>query len=410
MVGRDVDSASQRIGHGAVTTRPEMELGTRPPVGPKGKNAADPAPLAFFIPGLNGGGAQRVFVTLVNTLVSMTDHPIHLVTSRQGGSFERLVDERVVRIVLGPQRVSRSILPLARYIRTQRPVAMVSTLDYCNVVFLIATMFAGVRLRKVVRDANVIRDRFNSPSERIKAGGLRFLMRLLYPLANDVIIITKDVERSLLRHRIASVGQMRRIPNPVVVNESPRVEPAEVDPPSDRFVLAIGRLCYQKGFDILIRAFAALPDREIKLVILGDGPLEHELKALASELRIANRVFLQGFVPNTAHFLRSASVFVLSSRWEGFSNALTEALAAGAPIVATDCPGSPREVLEDGRLGRLVRVENPTALANAITAELAQPSTTVAERRLAALRYESAKIAGAYLRVLTGETECSPRV
>ena len=403
MVGRDVDSASQRIGHGAVTTRPEMELGTRPPVGPKGKNAADPAPLAFFIPGLNGGGAQRVFVTLVNTLVSMTDHPIHLVTSRQGGSFERLVDERVVRIVLGPQRVSRSILPLARYIRTQRPVAMVSTLDYCNVVFLIATMFAGVRLRKVVRDANVIRDRFNSPSERIKSSGLRFLMRLLYPRADDVIIITKDVERSLLHHRIASVGQMRRIPNPVVVTQIPRVGPAEVDPPSDGFVLAIGRLCYQKGFDILIRAFAELPDRAIKLVILGKGPLEEELKALASEKGVADRVFFYGFVSNTADFLRSASLFVLSSRWEGFSNVLTEALAAGTPIVATNCSGSPREVLDNGRLGRLVEVGNPIALANAIAGELGRPSTTTEERKLAALQYESGKIAAEYLHVLTGK-------
>ena len=369
---------------------------------PTGKaGSASLAPLAFFIPGLNGGGAQRVFVTLVNTLVNMTDHPIHLVTSREGGAFADLVDERVVRVVLGQKRVSLSVLPLARYIRSERPAAMISTLDYSNVIFLVATMFANVPLRKVVREANVIPDQFSSAWNKGASHVLRFLMRLLYRRADDVIIITKDVERSLVRHRIASVDRMRRIPNPVIVNTVAERVSKRGAPPGGKFILAIGRLTYQKGFDVLIRAFANLGDRDIRLVILGTGPLEAELRSLARKNGVTERVLFPGFVQNPRDYLRAAALFVLSSRWEGFSNVLTEALATGTPIVSSDCPGSPREVLEDGRLGRLVRVGDPNALADSIFQELRCSSGSRDERIQRAQRYLPENIAQKYLQVLT---------
>ncbi len=367
-------------------------------------SATSLAPLAFFIPGLNGGGAQRVFVTLVNTLVGITNHPIHLVTSREGGAFEGLVDKRVVRVVLGQKRVALSILPLARYIRAERPAAMVSTLDYCNVIFLLATMFAPVPLRKVIREANVIPAKASSLRKRIESATLRFLMRLLYPRADHVIIITKDVERSLIQHRIAPTDRMRRIPNPVVVDRLPSSESRSAPLPCERFILAIGRLSYQKGFDILIKAFAKLADREIGLVILGEGPLESHLKELALEFRVADRVFFPGFVLNTSAYLDAATLFVLPSRWEGFSNVLAEALAVGTPIVASDCPGSPREVLDDGRLGTLVPVGQPRALSEAMASELDRPSATREARKERARRYEPEKIAEQYLSLLTGNS------
>ncbi len=361
-----------------------------------------PRPLSFFIPGLNGGGAQRVFVTLVNTLVNMTNHPIHLVTLRKGGAFEGLVDERVVRVVLGPRRALLSVLPLARYIRTQRPAAMVSTLDYCNVIFLVATLFARVPLRKVVREANVIPDNASSQRQRIESYALRFLMRLMYRWADDVIVITKDVERSLIGHRIATVERMRQIPNPVTVDEARPDSSKSTAPPREAFILAIGRLSYQKGFDILIRAFAELADQDIKLVILGDGPLENDLKKLVRSLHLTGRVLFQGFVPNTSAYLKTASLFVLPSRWEGFSNVLAEALAAGTPIVSSDCPGSPREVLANGRLGRLVPVDDPRALGEAIAAELDSASATSEAKRQHVAQYAPERIGAEYLLLLTG--------
>ena len=359
------------------------------------------SPIAFFIPGLNGGGAQRVFVTLVNTLVKMTSRPIHLVTVREGGVFESLVDERVVRVVLGQQRVLHSILPLARYLRAERPAAVVSTLDYCNIAFLSATFFCRAPFRKVIREANVIPEQVNSPRAKIKSAGLMFLMRLLYRRADAVIIITKDVETSLLRHRVARLERMRRIPNPVILKGAAPKGSNSVGPPGERFIVAVGRLSYQKGFDVLIGAFAQLADQDLRLVILGEGPLEARLRELAAENHVADRVSFPGFVPDTREYLRMASLFVLPSRWEGFSNVLAEALAAGTPIVASDCPGSPREVLEGGRLGRLVPVGDPDVLAEAIAAELEQPSATPEARIQRASAFEAEKIAGQYLQLLT---------
>jgi glycosyltransferase involved in cell wall biosynthesis len=366
------------------------------------KESRTPPPLAFFIPGLNGGGAQRVFVTLTNALVHMTDHPIHLVTARAGGTFENLVDERVIRVVLGQTRVSRSVLPLARYIREHRPVAMVSTLDYCNLVFLVSTLLAGIPLRKIVREANVIPDQFSSSWKAIESFGLRNLMRVLYRRADHLIIITKDVERSLIRHRIGSCDRMHRIPNPVAVSNEPDRSFQRTAPLPQKFILGIGRLSYQKGFDVLIHAFAELADHEMKLVILGVGPLEKQLKALTAELGVKDRTLFPGFVPNPSAYLAAASVFVLPSRWEGFSNVLAEALAMGTPVVASDCPGSPREVLEDGRLGRLVPVGKSRALAEAIARELDHPSATAEARRHRARQYEPRSIAGQYLQLMTG--------
>ena len=353
-------------------------------------------------------------MTLVNTLVTMTSHPIHLVTARAGGAFESHVDKRVVRVVLGRKHVSHSVLRLARYIRVERPVAMISTLDYCNVVFLFATLLTRIPLRKVIRDANVFQDAFPSARARVRAMFLRFLMRLLYRRADDVVIITEDVGRSLLQHRMVPADRMRRIPNPVLLQKSNLSRFSDVSQvPCDPFILAIGRLSPQKGFDILIRAFALLPDADVKLVILGEGPLESQLKTLAADQGVQDRIIFQGFVQNPPEYLRLASLFVLSSRWEGFSNVLTEALAAGTPIVSTDCPGSPREVLDNGRFGRLVDVGDPQKLAKAMDAELHSQTASAEARMEHAANYAAEAVTEQYLHVLlSGHSQhlsCPPR-
>lgn len=359
-------------------------------------------PIAFFIPGLEGGGAQRVFVTLVNTLVTMTDHPIHLVTSRAGGVFAGQVDERVLRVVLGPKHVSRSVFRLAAYIRRERPVSMISTLDYGNVVFLFSAILARVRVRKVIRDAVVLTEQSHSRTEGWKSMVVRFLMRVTYRYADDMVIITDDVAQSLLEYGIGNAKKMRRIPNPVLLPKVNRISnPDAHDPmPAKPFILGIGRLSHQKGFDVLIRAFSSLPVEDLNLLLLGEGPVRKELELLAVELGVRKHVIFGGFTCDTSRYLEAASLFVLSSRWEGFSNVLMEALASGTPIVSTDCPGSAREVLENGRLGPLVPVDDPEALAKTIASELRSLTATAQERRHRASQYAPELIAKQYLDVL----------
>ena len=133
-----------------------------------------------------------------------------------------------------------------------------------------------------------------------------------------------------------------------------------------RFVLGVGRLRRQKGFDMLIRAFASADLAGTDLLIAGEGSDRDSLAALCTELGVADRVVFLGYRADVLELMRAASCFVLSSRWEGFGNVLVEALAAQVPIVSFDCPHGPREILADGRFGLLVEPENTEALARAI--------------------------------------------
>jgi glycosyltransferase involved in cell wall biosynthesis len=155
---------------------------------------------------------------------------------------------------------------------------------------------------------------------------------------------------------------------------------AAVGPPLSAdgpYVVAMGRLSAEKGFDVLLRAFAhAAPDMAgWSLVVVGDGPDRDQLQTLAKDLGIADRVRLTGYLPQPQAVLAGGSLFVLSSRREGMGGlVLLEALAHGMPIVATDCMAGPREILRDGELGRLVEVDDVSGLAAALAAHAADPA------------------------------------
>ncbi|MGD9299694.1 MAG: glycosyltransferase, partial [Thiohalocapsa sp.] len=160
-------------------------------------------------------------------------------------------------------------------------------------------------------------------------------------------------------------------------------------------LLGAGRLERQKDFPTLLRAFAALRgERRCRLVLLGEGAWRHRLTAEAAALGVAADLDLPGFQSNPYPFLARARVFVLSSAWEGSPNVLTEAMALGTPVVATDCPSGPREVLADGRFGRLVPVGDAAALAKAMAATLANPlPAAVLQHAVAAYRSDASAAA-----------------
>ena len=147
-------------------------------------------------------------------------------------------------------------------------------------------------------------------------------------------------------------------------------------------VVAAGRLTKEKDFATLLRAVALVQrEREVRLMILGEGIERQQLEALASDLAIATTVALPGFVANPFRYMRRAAVFVLSSRSEGFGNVLVEAMACGTPVVSTDCPSGPGEILQGGRFGRLVPIGDAKAMADAIVAQLDGAHTAAAMQR-----------------------------
>lgn len=165
-------------------------------------------------------------------------------------------------------------------------------------------------------------------------------------------------------------------------------------------LIAVGALKPAKGYNVLLRALADLRRRrDARLLILGEGPLRSELEVLSHDLCVAHSLWMPGFRPNPATFLQDAHVFVLSSNWEGFGNVIVEALAAGVPVVSTDCPSGPAEILAGGDYGRLVPVGDPRAIAQAVEATLEAPSDP-ASLTARAQNFVPAKAARAYLDLL----------
>lgn len=347
-------------------------------------------PITLFIPGLEGGGAQRVFVNLANTIVRTTERPVHLVILRNGGVFQNEVDCRVKLINLGTERVSRSVPALVRYLRTHRPQVFASTMNYCNIMAILAWRLAGRPCRLVVREASVVRE-----GNRL----MRMLMRWLYPQADCIVALSPEVLSSVLRAGIPVADKLVEIGNPCIITPYDDVDnqPVFLPQPMPHFLCAIGSLRWVKGFDLLLSAFARLSDTSIHLVILGEGPLRVELEEQSRVLGIEQRVHLPGFVKAPADIIAQADLFVLSSRWEGFPNVLLEALSTGVPIVAADCDGAPRSMLENGRHGLLVEPENIAALAQGMEMALVAPVGTPECRRARAEDFSADRITRKYL-------------
>ena len=347
-------------------------------------------PISLFIPDLEGGGAQRVFVNLANTLVDMTERPIHLVVIRDGGVFQDELRPEVNLINLGTWRVSRSIPALVRYMRTHRPWVFASTMNYSNIITILAWRLAGRPCRLVVREAVVVCE-----VSRL----MRLLMRLAYPQADCVIALSPEVRASILQAGIPVADRIVEIGNPGVFSSTGNAVdmPSFLPQSAPRFLCAVGRLERQKGFDILLSAFSGLSDKSLHLVILGEGVLREELEEQSRALGIQERVHMPGFVKCPSDVIRQAELFVLSSRWEGFPNVLLEALSTGVPVVATDCDGAPRSMLEDGRHGYLVVPEDPIALCEGIEAALKAPIGTPESRRARAKDFSAEAITRKYL-------------
>jgi len=281
-------------------------------------------PISFFIPGLNGGGAQKVVVNLANALPELTDHPVHVVLSRKEGEFLDELRPEVQVIDLKTKRASRSVLGLTRYMRRNEPKVLMSSMNYVNIVCMLAGLLARRPCRIVLREATIVLPHSGSFPVRFRKKRLIYLMRVLYPLADRIVANSHETLNSMVQAGI-------RVKNKAVVIGNPiRVPPPVPEPiswewlpePCPPFICSVGRLSEAKGFDILLTAFAKLKDTRLHLVILGEGELRGSLIVQAEELDIRDRVHMPGFVKNPMAVVREAEVFVLSSRWEGFGNVL----------------------------------------------------------------------------------------
>lgn len=327
---------------------------------------------ALFLPGLHGGGAERVMVQLAASLAGQ-GVPVDLVVASAVGPYLKDVPAEVRLVDLGAGRVSASLPRLAAYLRRTRPRALLSTLEHANVVAVLAGALSRVPV--VLREANVLRD---EGSGGLRARLLPALMRLTYPRAAQVVAVSGSVARSLAPLGLAP-ERLSVIYNPVITSALPDLLGAPLDHPwfvpgAPPVVLGAGRLEPQKDFATLIEAFARVrAQRPARLLILGEGQERAALEALARRLGVQDDVQLPGFRSDIFAHLARAHTFALSSRFEGLPGVLVQALSAGCAVIATDAPGGSAEILRGGALGALVPVGDVPALASALRGALDGP-------------------------------------
>jgi glycosyltransferase involved in cell wall biosynthesis len=239
------------------------------------------------------------------------------------------------------------------------------------------------------------------------------LCQRAYDRADHIVALSHGVANDFHRYVPASTHKTSIVYNAGTDTDLERMarEPLPSARPSRPLIVACGRLIPQKDLATLLRALARMLVKA-ELWVLGTGPLQSELSALAEHLGVSRRVRWLGFVANPFPYMAAADVFALSSRWEGFANVLVEALACGTPVVATDCPYGPNEILEGGRHGRLVPVAAPSALAAALDATLSEGKNEIlsVRCRARARAFDAPSSAQGYARVFTAVVRSSPSI
>jgi glycosyltransferase involved in cell wall biosynthesis len=334
--------------------------------------------LALFLPQLSGGGAERIIVLIANH-AARRGLKVDLVLNRVAGPYLCDVDEAVTLVSLDAQRVWDVLPRLIVYLRRRKPRRLLSTLYRQNFLVSMAHAIAGSSARLVLREANTFsrdsgqRREAAKPLERIKGLVDQQLLPMLYRRADQVIAISEGVREDLLTSFGLPPELVVAIHNPIdlAMIDARAGEPVEHrfwdEPREDPLIVSVGRLEAQKDFETLIHGFAqARKVRSMRLLILGTGSQRARLTALVEGLGIGQDVCMPGFVHNPFAVLARADLFALTSRWEGFGNVFIEALAMGLPVVATDCPSGPAEILEGGRYGTLIPIGDRDALARAL--------------------------------------------
>jgi glycosyltransferase involved in cell wall biosynthesis len=333
--------------------------------------------IAFFLPSLEGGGAERVCITLAEGFLRH-GLEVDLVLVRKTGPLLKDVPKEAGIVDLSAGRTLSALLPLAAYLRCEKPFALISAPDHANLVAIWAKMIAS-SLTRVLISNHIFLSIAIQNSRKIQEKIYPFLLHHFYRRAAAIIAVSRGAADEMARVARIPRESIRSIYNPFPLAEIARLG---VKPPSHPWfapgeapvILAAGRLTAQKDYPTLLRAFASVRGRRpVRLVILGEGEELARLLALADKLGIRADVDLPGFLDNPYSLMTSCGVFVLSSAWEGFGNVLAEALACGAQVVSTDCPSGPAEILENGKYGSLVPVGNADALAGAIESALDHP-------------------------------------
>ena len=325
--------------------------------------------ISILLPDLRGGGAERVNLDLAYEFVR-AGHEVEFVLMQARGELLEEARTSFSVVDLATPRARSLPFALARYLRQRRPDALLAAMWPLTVIAPLAQRLSGHRCKVIVSEHNTLSVQFSDWGQ-LHRTAMRASMAMGYRLSNHRIGVSQGVIQDISTLSGLRPTAFNVIYNPVPPRADPLIkvlrdaEELWAGPQGGRIV-TVGSMKAQKNHGLLMRAFAQLDRPDARLMFVGDGPGRNGLMALAQDLCIANQVIFAGFRPDPTPFYKTADLFVLSSDYEGFGNVIVEALACGTPVVSTDCPSGPAEILVNGKYGRLVPVGDIEKLAKAI--------------------------------------------
>jgi glycosyltransferase involved in cell wall biosynthesis len=357
----------------------------------------------FFISSLEGGGAERVMVEILNSLDRERIEPVLvLLCPYENSPYRESLHKDLTVIVL--ERTSDTLFGKIRqsvqFIKTVRevnPHLLMSFLTHNNIMAIVAGIL--LRIKTIVCEHSTLSEVIKTrEGEHILGLPTSSVVKLLYRFAERVIAVSHGVRSDLVEKFSIPPHKVRVIYNPVDVDRIHELSNIPAEHPFLNgglpLVITVGRLIWQKGFETLIRAFQmVVQEMDARLLILGEGPERKSLEKLIQDIGVAGKVSLPGFQRNPYAFLSGADVFVLSSVYEGLPMVILEAMACGTPVIATDCKYGPREILQEGRCGLLVPAGEVYALSAGLSGLLGDK----------ALREEFSRLGGERIKEFSAE-------
>ena len=347
------------------------------------------------------GGAERMAIALIKQFLAL-NFAVDLVLLGPSQDLRDVVPENVRVFNLQAPRLRHSVWPLIRYLREERPDAIIGNMWALTVVVLIAHRIARSDARVIVIDHSVLSIQYAHYGFFYRLG-MRVALAITYPWADARVMVSTAVAEDVARLSGVARDRFTVILNPLSFDIDGHSDASNAESTwlgwRGKRILTVGRLKAAKNHALLIRAFKRLIKRQdARLMIVGDGELAEETAALVQSEGLQEKVIMPGGVKNPMAFYQSADLFVLSSDREGCPLVIVEALACGLPVVTTDCPGT-AEILEHGRYGLLVPVGDEDALEAAMAAALSEEPDSEALKARAA-DFAPSVVAGKYLSLM----------
>ncbi|SER70898.1 glycosyltransferase [Psychrobacillus sp. OK032] len=322
-----------------------------------------------FLFQLNGGGAERTVVNIINKLDTDIYDIVLVLGNDKNNVYIDLISDRVKIKFLYCNKLRNCLFRLRKCIIEENPTLIFTTMNPNNLMVLFAKILSFKSIPVIIREAN----------NRTQSGKVtkfnKFITTIFYNTSNKVVALSQGVSEDLIENFKIKTDKIKVIYNPVDIDninilKNEIVEDIEINK-NEKLIISVGRLEEQKDFSTLIKAFSLVLEKiNAKLIILGIGSQEKMLKELCVNLGIEDKVLFLGFKENPQKYVKSSDLFVLTSKWEGFGHVIVESMAVGTPVVVTDCKSGPFEIIKDNKYGLLTEVENFQEVAKKIIAML----------------------------------------